>query len=317
MPPDGSENIQLVNALKRLKELQDAIKIATDTIKASMQEIEKLKQFIDLYRSFTTDSDSGIGRGSDSAALPPASTKLKGHAHGQTQAVFEALALDILRDVSRPMKSTEFIEEFRKRGQPLGGNEVRTAWNRLWQAKKAGSLTYDVKLGYWIPGEPLTEEMKLSALAAAKRNRGKAPSLRDTIGRRKGPPSALTPEQVKEAERLLLSGKLRKEVCELFGGIAMATLAHYVGHTADFMARHPEFVPPKQTYRPPGPGQKRAGRPRLITPEQERQVLEMRAQGKSVREIMETSGVKRGTIYKIFEEQGIKTRDSGDAGVVE
>lgn len=311
MPPDDSKNIQLANALKRQKELQDTIRAATDTIKTTMQELDRTKQFIDMFRTFTPNSESVVGIGS-TASVAPVSTKLKGHAHGQVQAVFEALVLDILRDVGRPMKSTEFIEEFRKRGQPLGGNEVRTAWNRLWQAKKAGSLTYEAKFGYWIPGEPLTEEMKLNAVAAAKRNRGKAPSLRDTIGKRKGPPAALTPDQVKEAEGLLLSGKSRKEVCELFGGISMATLAAYVGRTDDFMARHPGFTPPKPVYHPPRQGQKPRGRPRFVTPEQERQVLEMRAQGKTVREIMEMTGVKRGTIYKIFDEKGVDVRESGN-----
>ena len=213
------------------------------------------------------------------------------------------------------MKSTEFIEEFRKRGQALGGNEVRTAWNRLWQARKAGVLTHDGKLGYWISGEPLSNDAKARAREAAKATRRprSGPSLKSlTMGNRKGPPNALTPEQASEAERLLLSGKSRKEVCELYGGISMATLAIYVGRTADFMARHPGFVPPKPTYRPPRLGQKRGGRPRQVTPDQERQVLEMRAQGTSVREIIEATGIKRTTIYKIFDEQGIKVKKRAD-----
>src|SRR5581483_7147769 len=309
MPDDGTENIQLTNALKRQKELQETIKVATDTIKSAMQELDGIRKFIDLFRSFSPHRDAGNARGSDS--LPPSSKKLKGHAHGLTQAVFNALALDVLRDAGRPMKSTEFIGEFRERGQPRGGNEVRTAWNRLWQAKKGGLLTYDVRLGYWISGEPLTEGMKQSALEAAKRTRGTAPSLRDTVGRRKGPPAALTPEQVREAEQLLLSGKTRKEVCEMFGRISMATLAGYVGRTADFVARHPGFVPPKPVYRP-RPPHKRGGRPRHVTPEQQQQVLELRSQGKTVREIMETTGVKRGTIYKIFDENGVEVRERSD-----
>lgn len=299
MASDDAQNTALANALKRQKELQDTIRAATDTIKVAMQELERTRQFIDMFRSFTAPSDSGVNIGSAVPAAAPASTKLKGHAHGQVQAVFQALALDILRDVGRPMKSTEFIEEFRKRGQPLGGNEVRTAWNRLWQAKKAGLLTYDVKLGYWIPGEALTEEMKWSAVAAAKRNRGKAPSLRDTKGKRKGPPNALTPEQVKEAERLLLSGKTRREVCELYGGISMATLANYVGRTEDFLAKHPGVVIPKPTPRPRNwkPGWKPPGRPRALTPEQDREIADMRARGKSIEEISEIMGVKRTAVY--------------------
>jgi len=299
-----------MNVLKRQKELQDTIKSATNTIKDAMQELERIKIFLEVLRTASAQSGFAISGGSDSAR--PVSAKLKGRAHGQTQDVFQALALDILRDIGRPMKSTEFIEEFRKRGHPLGGNEVRTAWNRLWQSKRAGLLTYDPKFGYWISGEHLTEEMKQSAFAAGKRNRGKAPSLRDTKGKRKGPPAALTPDQVKEAEQLLLSGKSRKEVCDLFGGISMATLANYIGRTAEFVASHPGFVPPKPVYRPPRPGQKPRGRPRRVTPEQERQVLEMRAEGKAVREIMQTTGVKRGTIYSIFDEHGVEVRKSND-----
>jgi transcriptional regulator len=298
MAEDGTENIQLANALKRQKELQDTIKNATNTIKSAMQELEKIRQFIDLYRSFSPHRDSGIARGSDSASLP--SKKLKGRAHGQTQSVFEALALDILRDIGRPMKSGEFVEEFRKRGQPLGGNEVRTAWNRLWQARKAALLTHDVQLGYWLPGEPITEEMRARALEAGKRKQRSGPSLRElTKGKRKGPPAALTPEQVGEAEQLLLSGKSRKEVCELFGGISMATLAGYVGRTDEFLARHPGVVIPK---RPPPrphwrPGWKPPGRPRSLTPEQDREIVEFRACGKTVEEIGKIMGVGRATVY--------------------
>jgi len=296
MADDGTENIQLANALKRQKELQDTIRVATDTIKHAMQELEIIRQFIDLYRSFSADRDSEIVRGSDS---PPPSKKLKGRAHGQTQSVFEALALDILRDVGRPMKSVEFVEEFRKRGHPLGGNEVRTAWNRLWQARKANRLTHNVQLGYWLPGEPVTEEMRARALEAGKRKQRSGPSMRElTKGKRKGPPGALIPEQVREAEQLLLSGKSRKEVCELFGGISMATLAGYVGRTDEFLAKHPNVVIPKRPPHRPHwkPGWKPPGRPRTITPEQDRQISELRAQGKSMQKIADELGLKRSTV---------------------
>lgn len=204
--------------------------------------------------------------------------------------------LDILRDVGRPMKSGEFIEEFRKRGQPLGGNEVRTAWNRLWQARKAGLLTSDVNLGYWIAGEPLSEEAKQRALEAGKRKRRRGPSLRSlTKGKRKGPPNALTPEDVSTIERLLLSGKTRKEICNLYG-VGMATLARYVGPTESFLARHPDVVIPKNV-RPRKPGAKPMGRRPNLSEEQARQVFLLREQGKGVLEIAELMGVRRSTIY--------------------
>jgi hypothetical protein len=40
------------------------------------------------------------------------------------EVVFEVLALDILRDVGRPMRSSEFVEEFRKREQPLAAMKL-------------------------------------------------------------------------------------------------------------------------------------------------------------------------------------------------
>ena len=38
----------------------------------------------------------------------------------------------------------------------------------------------------------------------------------------------------------------------------------------------------------------------------------MRVQGRSVREIIEATGVKRTTIYKIFKEQGIEVKKRAD-----
>ena len=291
----------LGKALQRQKELQDKIKSATDTIKATMQELEKLKQFIDTYRSFSTTSESTDKGATDSLpASSPVSTKLRGHAHGQTQAVFEALVLDILRDVGRPMKSNELIEEFKKRGQPLGGNEVRTAWNRLWQARDRGVLTSDVSVGYWIAGEPLSDEAKQRALVAARRTRKRGgPSLRDlTRGKRKGPPFALTPEKVETIERLLLSGKSRKEVTELFG-ISLGTLAKYVGSSDALQTKYPDVVIPKPVPRPSR--NKRKGRPRVLTAEKVEQLTKMKAEGKSVKEITKALSLKQSTVYNFLQ----------------
>ena len=86
----------LGKALQRQKELQAKIKAATDTIKATMQELEKLKQFINTYRSFLIPSEStDKGATGSLPTISPVSTKLRGRAHGQTQAVFNALVLDI------------------------------------------------------------------------------------------------------------------------------------------------------------------------------------------------------------------------------
>lgn len=300
MTNDDFNESPLDKAVKRQKELQETIKAATETIKSAMQELEKLRQFTDLYRSFSVVGETESRGGSDSSSAPAAAGKLKGRAYGHTQAVFEALVLDILREVGRPIRSGEFIEEFRKRGQPLGGNEVRTAWNRLWEARKSGLLTHDMKLGYWIAGEPLSDEAKARAREIAKkRPRSGGPSLKAlSKGKPKGPPRALTPEDVQDIERLLLAGKSRREVCDLYG-IAMNTLADYVGRTDEFLARHPGVVIPKRPHvsRPRKTGAKPLGRRPKLSDEKAREAAEMKAQGKSVQEIADTLGVQRSTIY--------------------
>jgi DNA-binding CsgD family transcriptional regulator len=295
MATDDPHETPLAKALRREKELQEAIKAATETIKVAMQEIEKIKQFREMYRSFSPEAAPEKGT---RETTPPA---LRGAAHGNTQALFEALVLDILRDVGRPMNSTEFVDEFRKRGRPLGGNEIRTAWNRLWQARKSGVLVHLPKLGYWLPGEPLSEEAKANALIASQQTRrlsGKA-SVRQSKGKKKGPPAVLTPEQAATAERMLLTGRRLKEVAELFG-IAVGTLTSYTGSIAEIQARHSDVVIPKRPYvrRPRRPGVKSLGRPPKLTPEQVQKVAQLAAEGKSVAEIANLMGVGRVIIYK-------------------
>jgi hypothetical protein len=286
MAPDDFQDSPWAKALQRQKELQEIVKAATETIKTAMQELEKLRQFTEMYRSLATDEKPVEKEAS--AGPKPVSSMLRGAAHGEMQTVFQSLALDILRDVGRPMKSTEFIEQFRKRGYPLGGNEVRTAWNRLWEARTNGALTHMPKLGYWIAGEPLTKEAEERALITAQQTRWRkrdGPSL-VTLGKGKpkGPPRALNAEQLAAAERLLLAGQTLKEVAALYG-IAIRTL-----------------VIPKRPYvrRPPRPGYKPTGRPPKLNAEQSQRVRELRDEGKRVIEIAEIMGVGRATIYKIL-----------------
>ena len=206
----------------------------------------------------------------------------------------------LIRGAGRPMKSNELIEEFKKRGQPLGGNEVRTAWNRLWQARDRGVLTSDVSVGYWIAGEPLSDEAKQRALVAARRTRKRGgTALRDlTRGKRKGPPFALTPEKVETIERLLLSGKSRKEVTELFG-ISLGTLAKYVGSSDALQTKYPDVVIPKPVPRPSR--NKRTGRPRVLTAEKVEQLTKMKAEGKSVKETTKALSLKQSTVYNFLQ----------------
>lgn len=213
MAGEDFQDTALAKALQRRKELQE-------TIRNAVQEIEKIEEWLKMYRSFSTDNVE-INRGE----LAHSPFKLRGAAYGTTQSVFETLVLAVLRDVGRPMRSPEIIEEFRRRGHPVQGNEIRTAWNRLWEAKHRGVLTSEPKLGYWIAGEPLTEEARERALAAGKyRRSGVSAAIQANRGKKKGPPEAWGPEQVAAAERMLLAGKSRLEVAAALGGVSQGTI---------------------------------------------------------------------------------------------
>lgn len=306
MASDEFRDSPLARALQRQKELQEAIRTATESIKAAMQELEKLRQFTEMYRSLVTN-EKPVEKQESVAAKP---VMLKGVAHGETQAVFQSLALDILRDVGRPMKSTEFIEEFRKRGLPLGGNEVRTAWNRLWEARTNGVLIHMPKLGYWIAGEPLTKEAEERALIAGKEARRRNKGVRSLVtlrkGKPKGPPSALTAGQVAAAEKMLLAGQTLTEVAAFFG-VAIRTLALRLpgGGLGGLKANYPDVAVPKRpyVYRPPRPGHKPLGRPRTVTDEQDKQIADLRAEGLSMQKIADALGLKRSTVYASLSRQ--------------
>jgi hypothetical protein len=206
---------------------------------------------------------------------------LKSAEFGRTQGMFEELALGVLRSVDRPMKSGELIEEFRKRGHPIPGNAVRTAWNRLWTARKNGVLISCPRLGYWLPDKPLSEEAKQQAVLAQRgRPRRRGPSLRVlSRGKRKGPPPALTPRDVQRAEKLLLAGKTRVEVAVILGGISLNTLRKYIpGGITGLQAKYPNVVIPKRPHvsSPRRPGAERLGRPPALTVDQAREIAEMR-----------------------------------------
>lgn len=296
---DNIQDTALANALRERKKLQEQIRDA-------LQKIERIDAFLRLYRDFSTlvdiDATKGVERAAASPSRPTAEvtapvSHLRTEAWGQAQAIFENLAIGVLREVGRPMKSGEIVEEFRKRGHPIKGNAVRTAWNRLWSARNKGLLTNHSKLGYWIAGEPLTEEAKRLA-AAAPRHKSSLPPHRNK-GKPKGPPPALTPEQVEAGERMLLAGKTRIEVAAALGGVSQGTIKTYFGSIAALKKKYPDVVIPKRPYvwHPPRPGYKAPGRPRVLTAEQDRQIAELRSQGNSLNEIARALGIKRSSVY--------------------
>jgi Helix-turn-helix domain of resolvase len=295
MAEEDFQDTALAKALRRRKELQD-------TIRNAVQEIEKIEEWLKMYRSFSTE-DIEINKGE---IEQPTATKMVA-GHGKTQSIFEMLVLSVLRDVGRPMKSPELIEEFRRRGHPMQGNEIRTAWNRLWEAKSRGVLTSDPKVGYWIAGEPLSAEAREQAIIAGKRRRsGVSAVIESARGKKKGPPELWGPEEIATAERMLLAGKSRLEVAAALGGVSQGTIQKYIpGGIRGLREKYPDVVIPKRSYKS-RPSHKRGGRPRTWTVDQERQIIELRAERKTIREIVEATGVGRTSVYKILEEQATK-----------
>ena len=249
-----------------------------------------------MHRELSTGQSQQI-KGVD---VNPALLRVKA-GMGRAQDVFEALVLTVLREVGRPMRSPELIEEFRTRGHALPGNEIRTAWNRLWEAKSRGVLVSLPKLGYWIAGEPLSEEAKEQALIAGKRRNsaGVSAVIQAARGKKKGPTEIWGPEEIATAERMLLAGKSRQEVAAALGGVSQGTIQKYFpGGIRALQKKHPDIVIPKRpyVYRPPKPGHRPLGRPRTITAAQDKQIAELRSQGKSMQKIADELVLKRSTV---------------------
>ena len=184
-----------------------------------MKELEKIDDFLRMYR-YLTEPEGTTPKGVDEVAA----NRLLGRAgFGQTQPLFEQMVRTMLLETGRPMMSNEIVEEFRKRGQPLGGNETRTAWNRLWQAKERGVLVNIPAYGYWLADEPPPDLEKIER--PKRRHHAKGQSLRASWkGKRVGRGKILSAAQVKRAEEWLLAGKTFKEIAAELGGISPGTL---------------------------------------------------------------------------------------------
>jgi hypothetical protein len=282
---DNDQNESPVEkAVRKRKELQERLK-------NTIQEIEAIEIFLKTYRDFTAGT--------------PKSEKGDNHeisqaTWGSAQQAFEVLVVGVLRDVGRPMRSGELIEEFRKRGHAIRGNEVRTAWNRLWNARKGGVLTSDRTLGYWIVGEPLSDDARAAAALVGRRG-GRAPvgsTLRNqNKGKKKGRAPILTPEQVEAGEKMFLAGKSRAEVAAALGGVSQGTIKEYFGGIKGVQKKYPDAVIPKRPSRPyhGNPG---TGRPPMLSDLEGQRIVKMRAEGKSIEEIMDYMQIKRGAVYR-------------------
>lgn len=223
---DDKQDTPVSRAIRRRKELQDAIR-------ESMKELEKIDEFLRMWRHLSADAEQEI-KGTEVSG----GHLILGRAgHGQTQPTFEHMVRAMLQDVGRPMQSSEIVEEFAKRGQPIAGNATRTAWNRLWQAAKNGALVNVPKYGYWLADEPVPP----AVLAAPPPKRGKGipgkTTRRSWTGKPHGRQRALSDAEVARAERLIMDGMSFAQAAEEVGVTKMTLHNYFRGGRKAIMAK--------------------------------------------------------------------------------
>ena len=199
-------------ALRRRKGLQD-------TVRDAMQQLAEVTKFIKTYSNYAAADDPMFTEG-DTGSMGRAGT-------GMSQQVFEELLTIVIRDLRRPVHTSEIIAEFRERGHPIGGlNEVKAAWNRLWAAKKNGVIIAVDDLGYWFPDEPIPEDVD----SPSKPPRGALSNPRRYAKKKRGAPPLLTPGRLRIAEAMLKAGRSMKDVAAELGGLSeQALYRHFPG----------------------------------------------------------------------------------------
>jgi hypothetical protein len=212
MADEPIKNDAITNALQRRKSLQEAIR-------KYMQELEQIDLYLKMHRKFSASDTED--RGSIEASGTLGSTT--GWGHGQE--TFENFARIVLRDLQRPLQSGEIVEEFRRRGHPIGGaNETKQAWNKLWAAKTRNVLVHVPKLGYWLADEPLPA----SALATPKPKRTRpVGTAHRATGRPIGRQRLLDDNALKKVDDWVASGMTIPEICRQLGGVSTGTFHSY------------------------------------------------------------------------------------------
>lgn len=305
LPPDlaAPMQAQIAPLMQQQKELQAKLQ-------AQMKRIQDLDQMMATYRTLFTPADAEVpGTANEQTFLGRAG-------HGFTQDAFEQFVMMILRDAQRPMQSGEIVDEFRKRGNPIGGtNETKTAWNRLWQAKRDGKLAQHPGLGYWLPNQPVTPEIEAAALEAQEQRRregrSKGRRVKRKVGRH-GRSRILSDAQIKIAQEWLASGeKTVAEICAEFGGISHVTLTSATGGVGKLREKYPELAAkaaarPKRSYRVRKPGDKKPGRPPLIAGDKKETAEAMFLNGASMKGIASALDINLTSVYRYF---GVDNRE--------
>jgi DNA-binding CsgD family transcriptional regulator len=269
-----------------------------------MQEIERIELFLRMYREWLAPEDKDMKGVAVKNPPPPAPNPGRGN-YGQAQPIFEQFVRAVLRDVGRPLESGEVIAEFRRRGHPIGGNETRTAWNRLWNAKQRGVLINIPQYGYWLADEPLPSNLPEMPPKRKPRPEG-AQTRKDWAGRKQGRTKLLTEAQIKAAEDMIIEGKPAQQICAELGGISLPTYYNYFpgGRNAIIAKRFGLEPPPKTERAPRGHGKpyKRTGRPfrrpLMLSPEQVERARTLRSEAKTFEAVAAELGVSVSTVRR-------------------
>lgn len=241
MATSDRDQSALDRALLERKELLEAIKSATE-------KLEKLEQFLAMYRQLATGT---ILNTEKESPIRMAVGTITHHA----QAQFESTVRALLLEYGRPMENPEIIEVLSERGLlPPSRSLQKHMYNKLWKAKKAGVLVHLPSLGYWVKGELLSEEATKLAEQARNRRFHKQNSVqRRPRGQRKPRPwqgnSPFRPRQVSDeqlavAEDWVLAGKMTQtEIGKELGGISPSGVAYYFRGGAENILRRRNAAP--------------------------------------------------------------------------
>ena len=215
----------LDRALLERKELQE-------TIKTAVAKLEKIEQFLAMYRQFATGNLLDV----EKESLERNATG-GGNYHAQEQ--FESAVRALLLEYGRPMENPEIIDKLNERGLlPKSRSLQKHVYNKLWKAKKNEVLDHFPGKGYWVRGEPLSVEAAALAEEARlerfrKQNEvqrkpwGEA-KLRPWQGKPGGRPRQISDEQLAVAEEWLLAGQMKRtEIAKELGGVSVAALTYY------------------------------------------------------------------------------------------
>jgi HEPN domain-containing protein len=251
MALDDQKQSALDRALLERKEL-------IQTIKSATEKLEKVEQFLAMYRQFAT----GDILNTEKESLVRKHVGVTLH-HAQAQ--FESILKALLLEYGRPMENPEIIEVLTERGLAPNSNSIQKhMYNKLWKAKKNRVVDHYPGKGYWVSSEPLSEEAgKLAEQVRLQRFRKQNEVQRAPRGQRKPRPwegrnptrqRQLTDEQLAIAEDWYLAGEMtRAEIAKQLGGVSLATLGYYFqGGAEGIRARRnmaPDILPKKEAVR--------------------------------------------------------------------